>query len=329
MTTENKALLKNVVKTGPSKYVHQTQIQTYNHHHNSKNKKTTKKFKSKYNTTNYTRPKFSSGGEIRSEWVDLHHQITINQIDKSEIKFNKETLAERGAMPEYNRGYEPKVSVKTPAHVKRTRDAPKLTEGAFKDPYLLNVVFNGEFPEDKKIVVMDDVVFTTLCTIHKTYFPFNIKFTKQGNKYAFNIDPADQSAAFASLQTLNENINGHLPEDETIVGKLALEATLLTQNLASLVAIPESAKEGSVVRKEIEDEDLKSFMEENEMEFDVDETKYYKYVKIELNNEYLIFIRTKVDAYEVENGVQKPILIRGLMNIKPNDWIKQWVQKSD
>lgn len=88
--------------------------------------------------------------------------------------------------------------------------------------------------------------------------------------------------------------------------------------------IPESHTPGSERTRKIEDEDLENFIEEYEKPFDLKDNKLYKYVKLEINSEYIIFIRMSVDAYEIVNGEEKPVLIRNFLNISPSTWTKSW-----
>lgn len=328
IVVESKSKIKAHTKKAPSKDVQQVQTISYVQHHRQKNNKTKSKFGNRYVTRNYSRTKFHVGGEILSEWTEIS-QMNLAATEQGEVTVEREEVWERGSLRQYNYNYELKVTFRTPAIVKRGRDKPHLYNGAFDDPYLLNIVFNQEFAQDKKVVIMDDITFCTLCTVNYTKFPFNIRFTKEGNKLAFNIDPYDQSAAFASLVTLGENFIGNHYEDETIVGKLAVEATLVNQNVGELLVAPADQFPETVRdRNQPLSQELKDFMQENEKEFLCDDGKGYKYIKLTIDDEYYVYVRVSIDAWEEKNSVLKPVLIRSLLNIDSSKWKSEWNTKS-
>lgn len=324
ITVEDKSKFKVIKDKQPTKTIRQVQVTTFVPYYRSKNNKQKSKLKSRYNYKTYIKPRFQQAGEIISEWTDLHHTVTINQTDKMTINYTKEVVAEVGSYLLYNNAFEKVVSAKSKVNIKRKYNKPNSMTTAAEDPFLLNQIFNGDLPEGKTLVVMDENVFSTMATCQKTKFPYNIKFNKEGNKLLFSVEPEDMSSTYAQLQTYNENIIADQPEDEKVIEGLAKEATTVSQNLAQLVLIPDSHTPGSLKTKEIQDEKLNEFIEEYEKPFDLKDNKMYKYVKLEINKQYIVYIKLCADAYELDNGVEKPVLIRNLLNINPSSWNKTW-----
>ena len=317
----DKAKVKNLKKKGPTRHVTQVQIMTYNPRYRDRPKK--KKHYNRYSNKNYARPKFSTGGGIRSEWAKVQ-EMNIMKIDTLSLDYSKELIKEFGTYYEFNHLFQTKISYKKPLMLKRPSEKPTLYNGAFKDPFLLNMIFNGEFSQDKKVFFMDEKVFSLLCTVHKTNFPLNLNFNKMGNKYALNIDPEDPSSAFAALYTYEENITGDLPESEATMTNLCVETTLIGQHFNQ-----QCLKTNQKIEKELDtDEDFDEFMEENEVEFHLDPTKMYRYVKINLED-YVIYVRVAIDAYEKgPGGVVKPILVRTMAEALPMKW-KPWAKNKN
>lgn len=269
------------------------------------------------------RPKFSQAGGVKSSWEEVE-EMNVMKLTEDRFDWKIETLDTFGKLYEFNKLFESRITHKKPLQLKRTADEVATQTGAFKDPYLLNLVFNQEEDTTKKVFYMDSNAFSTLCTVHKSNFPFNINFNKMGNKIAVDVDYETEKAAqaFAYLETYNETINDHLPDNEKIMTKLCEENTLTKQNFIAQ-SLKNTEKDASIEKTLEKNEDFEEFCEENEMEFDVRDDKLYKYQKITFDK-FIIYVRSNVDGYETIKNEKKEILLRNFMAVNPSDWTKKW-----
>lgn len=168
-------------------------LKTFNTFHKTGGKKNKLNF-NKYNKKVLVRPKFAVAGGVKSGWEEVE-EMNIQNPSESKINYTIETLDSVGKIYEFNSLFETRINAKNPLLVKRTREDLHIQPGVFKDPYLLNLIFGKEEDEDKAVFYMDSTAFSTLCSAHKSNFPFNLNFTKQGNKYAVDVDYDNEAAS--------------------------------------------------------------------------------------------------------------------------------------
>lgn len=190
-TIKDKSKLKSQRTKQPNKYTQVVTLKTWNSHYRGGRKK---KNYSKYNRRNFTRPKFSVAGAVKSGWEEVE-EMNVTKRQEVELDWEMETLDTVGKMYQFNGLFESKLNAKNTLLLKRASEEYSTQTGAFKDPYLLNLVFNQKEDDDKKVFYMDSNVFSTLAALPKSKFPFNINFTKQNNKYAIDVDYEESSAA--------------------------------------------------------------------------------------------------------------------------------------
>ncbi len=286
-----------------------------------------KKINSKKYNPNYIKTKFLICGEVRSEWKPVD-SLMINQVEgKDNIEEKITDLFKSGTFHEFNPAFIQKITPKNSLTCSRAITQPTISTAFWEDPFFMSFQNEGyQFPEDQgrnvNYFFMTEEILGTLATSHRSNFPWNIFFVKDGNRFYFFADGEDDSTLLAKIHTYNENYNGDLPEDEKIVVQQCREAHLVCENFAK-----QSLKADKFVElNEKLAEDLPT-LEENPSE-NLPKGKLYSYKRIELNSQNVIICRFTVDGYDKVGEEVKPVLIRAVNDIGKGMWISRWDRDS-
>jgi len=138
-----------------------------------------------------------------------------------------------------------------------------------------------------------------------------MRLMKSGNKFILYTTSSDSSAAFINLQTHNENIQEHLPDDETELGLLCVETTLINQNFLRVCTLKEEME--TAAEPIIDDQPI------------IDLPVLQKYKRIELGGINVVYTRIPVESYvEDKDGKKQYVLVKSLNGISGAQWLKNW-----
>lgn len=284
------------------------QYMTYNPHHHPR-KKGNKPQNRTWNNRNFNRTKFVNAGAIHSEWQVIA-DITIPQLEKKKIEYSLETLAIQGEVCKYKPQFE-QIRSKKPFPLTRHNNFPLSSPNTFDDQYLLSQYKSpSERDAGKNLYYMTDNLFFALCSLQKNQFPWNLRLMKNKNKFILYSDLKDPAAAFINLSTYNENLQGHLPEDENELGLLCFETTLINQNFLRTCTNPDETQSKTIT----------DFSNSKIIDLPV----MYHYSRIELAKTNVVYTRAPVEAYVDKDGAPAYLLVKSLMNIEGSAWLKNW-----
>lgn len=285
------------------------QLMTYNVHVSAKNRKRRPNYSRNWNR-NFNRTKFINAGFIHSAWMQCG-EIVIPNLDKKTIEVDREnmTLGFHGEIFKFNDKFH-SIKSKKPWNLPKVQKLPLSDPDTFADPYLLQLYEHPiEGDEDKNLFYMTEAIMLSFSLLQKSLFPWNLKLLKYGNKYLLHTQAADPMAAFVNLQTQNENIAEHLPDDEQELGLLCAESTIITQNfLRSCTNKDENMSENMDVLKD------------KTLQLPI----MYKYLRIELNKQNVVYTRIPVDSFIEIDGKKVYCLIKTLHGLNAVKWLKNW-----
>lgn len=285
-------------------------LMTYNVHISAKNKKNQRKPVNRYNNKNYNKTKFINAGSIHSEWKVVD-DVAIPNLEKKKLTHEITDMTSNGEIFRFETKFH-RINSKKPWVLPKVQKMALASPDTFEDPYLLHQFYNPS-PEDegKNLFFMTDNLLLSLCVIQKSLFPWNMRVMKTANKFILYTYSSDQSAGFINLQTHNENIQEHLPDDETELGRLCVETTLIQQNFLR-ACTDQNAKESA----------SEEIIGDNVI---IDMPVMYKYKRIELGGQNVVYTRIPIESYvEDANGKKNYVLVKSLNVIQGTQWLKNW-----
>jgi hypothetical protein len=155
---------------------------------------------------------------IRGEW-ELQAELSKVYFEKLNYNpGNAEDLLTVSSVNEFNKAFD-RINVKKPIDLDSERHVIPGTTQSLVFPYTStshDPIIQKFIEENQAEVFITDVIASTLMTITRSVFPWDIQVTKQGNKLIF--DRTDES--LLDHYSVNENAGENMPEEDEADGTI-------------------------------------------------------------------------------------------------------------
>lgn len=244
---------------------------------------------------------------IRGEW---ELQAELSKVYFEKLNYNPgipEEFLTVSSVHEFNKVFD-RINVKKPIDLDPERYViPGTTQPlVFSNTSTSQDALMQRFIENNQAeVFITDAIASTLMTITRSVFPWDIQVTKQGNKLIF--DKTDESVL--EQYSVNENAGENMPEEEEAEGGINSQREL--------------TKEAYAINKAF----LLSTLKNNKLKLGEEHPHYvetpnhapiaYKYRRWQMGENTRIIIRTEIDSFQETEGGNQMLKVRALNEYDP------------